>query len=301
MLVSKSICHQGLVRERNEDSLVNNESLGLWVVADGVGGNAHGDIASQLAVQTIERRIRQGQTLSDAIVGGNDAIVSAENGQNELAGMASTVVACRFDGHQFELAWVGDSRAYLLDSTGICQLTSDHNLANVLYQQGSIEEEDLREHVGQHELTQALGLMSLEKIPKSLGELHEGDCLLLCTDGLSGVLTDEVIYQTVVQAGSLEQAGESLLEQVLAQGAPDNVSFSLIQFQTDDRPIKSSDFKRGSQFSGAGFPNTNQLKSKLMATYRQPFDKKAYTKHLKSRPMLLMLIMLSIIFLILFI
>ena len=289
------------MRERNEDSLVNNESLGLWVVADGVGGNVHGDIASQLAVQTIERRVRQGQALSVAIEEANDAIVSAESGQSELAGMASTVVACRFDGHQFELAWVGDSRAYLLDSTGICQLTSDHNLANLLYQQGSIDATELREHVGQHELTQALGLMTLDKIPKSLGELHEGDCLLLCTDGLSGVLTDEVIYQTVVQADSLEHAGESLLEQVIAGGAPDNVSFSLIQFQADDRPIRSSDFKRGSQFSSAVFPKPNQLKSKLLGSYRQPLDKKAYTRHLKSRPMLLMLIMLSIVFLILFI
>jgi len=297
MLVFKSVCHQGLVRKRNEDNLVNNENLGLWVVADGVGGNVHGDVASQLAVQTIERKVRQGETLVDAITEANKAILFAESGHDEYAGMASTVVACRFDGHQFELSWVGDSRAYLLDSTGICQLTSDHNLANLLYQQGDIEASELRNHVGQHELTQALGQMSLDKLPKSLGELHEGDCLLLCTDGLSGVITDEDIYQLVMESSTLDSAGDALLEKVLTEGAPDNVTFSLIQFQEDERPIKASDFRAPPQFTGANFSNSKPSKSKFFGSYRHPFDKKAYMRHLKSRPMLLMLIMLSIIFL----
>jgi len=296
MLISKSVCHQGLVRERNEDSLVNNDSLGLWVVADGVGGNVHGDVASQLVVQTIERRVRQGSELTSAIEDANDAIVSAVSAQDELTGMASTVVACRFDGHQFELSWVGDSRAYLLDASGICQLTSDHNMANKLYQQGEINESELRDHVGQHELTQAVGLMSLERVPKSLGELHDEDYLLLCTDGLSGLLTDQQIYQIISESNSLDAAGEQLLAQVLSAGASDNVTFSLIQFQEDERPIRASDFKARPQLQ-----KTTMSKPKFVSTYRHPFDKKAYLRHLKSRPMLLGLILFSIIFLIFFV
>jgi protein phosphatase len=291
MLISKSVCHQGLVRERNEDSLVCNESLGLWVVADGVGGNLHGDVASQLASQAIERRVRQGSELSEAICEAHQVILSAVDSQPSLSNMATTVVACRFDGHQFELSWVGDSRAYLLDASGISQLSSDHNLANKLYLQGAIAESELREHVGQHELTQALGQMTLSRMPRSLGELHEGDFLLLCTDGLSGVLTDDCVYQTVMQAANLDVACESLLAQVLEAGAPDNVTFALIQFQGGDAPLKSSDFKQKKSLSASKIK-----RPKFISTYRHPFDKKAYMKHLKSRKMLLALILASIIF-----
>ena len=298
MLISTSVCHQGLVRERNEDSVVGNESLGLWVVADGVGGNAHGDVASQLVVQTIERRIRQGMTLHEAVTDANEAIISAIENQSELDGMASTVVACLFHGHQFELAWVGDSRAYLIDNEGISLLSSDHNLANELFQQGMIREDEVQTHSGQHELTQAMGQMNLSRIPKVLGELHEGDVLLLCTDGLSGPLLEQLIYQTVSEAQSLDDAGESLLDKVLEAGAPDNVSFSLIQFEEDIRQIRASDFNSKPKTKGTGFKSKPP---KLESTFRRPFDKRPYMRHLKGRSMMLALVLFAIVFLILFI
>lgn len=296
MLISTSVCHQGLVRERNEDSVVANEGLGLWVVADGVGGNAHGDVASQMVVQTIERRVRQGMTLEQSIVDANEALQAVIQGQPELEGMASTVVACQFHGHQFELQWVGDSRAYLLDDGGISQLSSDHNVACELFQNGQIDSSELRSHAGQHELTQAMGQMSLAKIPKVLGELHEGDVLLLCTDGLSGPLSDEQIYQTINLSSSLEEAGETLLDQVLEAGAPDNVSFSLVQFIEDVRPIRASDFK-GIQRSD----KTTLKHAKLEGSFRHPLDKRAYMKHLKGRSMMLALVLFAIVYLIFFI
>ena len=265
MLESESISHQGLVRENNEDSYINNESIGLWVVADGVGGNGNGDVASQLATQSVERKIRQGCELSES-----------------LSGMATTIVACRFDAyHQFQLAWVGDSRAYLIDQAGISQITSDHNLANQLFGLDLIAENEVLTHPGQHELTQALGSMTLDKVPMSLGELHDKDYLLLCTDGLSGVISDQEIYQIISSANSVKQACETLLARTLEEGAPDNVTFSLIQYQKSAPEIKASDFQTSS--------------------YRRPFDKKPYLKHLSSRPMLLLLIFVSMIILFFFI
>jgi len=282
MLESKSISHQGIVRERNEDSYINNEGLGLWVVADGVGGSVHGDIASQLACQTLERKVRQGSELSQAIIDADSAIEAAVDGDESLFGMATTIVACRFDAyHQFQLAWVGDSRAYLLDQAGICQISSDHNHANDLFISGLITAEEVQAHSGQHELTQALGQMTLSKVPMSLGELHDKDYLLLCTDGLSGVITEQEIYQIVTESGSIAEASDNLLARVLEEGAPDNVTFSLIQYQETRPEIKASDFQEPS--------------------YRLPFDQRPYLKHLKSRPMLLMLIFISIIVLFLFI
>jgi len=281
MLESKSVCHQGKVRERNEDSCVASETLGLWLIADGVGGNGNGDVASQLATQTIERKIRQGSELASAITGANTAIEQAIESDESLSNMATTIVACRFDHHRFELAWVGDSRAYLIDASGISQISSDHNLAASLYERGELTREQANRHSGQHELTQALGQMTLNNVPISLGELHDGDFLLLCTDGLSGVLSDQQLYQIIHQADSIEVACERLLQRVLESGAPDNVTFSLIQYRNDEAPIEASDFKTRS--------------------FRLPFDRTPYMAHSKSRPMLLVIILISIVSMLLFI
>lgn len=282
MLESESISHQGFVRERNEDSHINNKGLGLWVVADGVGGNGHGDVASQLATQSLERKVRQGSELSQAIIAADAAIVEAVSNDDSLSGMASTIVACRFDAdHHFQLAWVGDSRAYLLDQSGIAQLSSDHNQANKLFALGLISEAEVQAHPGQHELTQALGLMTLNQVPLSLGKLHDKDYLLLCTDGLTGLISDQEIYQIVMRSESVGAACELLLARTLEEGAPDNVTFSLIQYQESPPKIKASDFYRGS--------------------YRLPFDQRPYLKHLSSRPTLLSLIFISMLILFLFI
>lgn len=281
MLESQSVCHQGGVRKQNEDSYVVNESLGLWLVADGVGGNGHGDVASQLATQTIERGVRQGKTIASAIADANLAISEAIASDGSLSNMATTIVSCRFDHQYFELAWVGDSRAYLIDASGIHQLSRDHNYAELLVEQGELTPQEASRHPGQHELTQALGQMSLEKIPIILGELHHGDYLLLCTDGLSGVLTDQQVYRSICQSSSVAEACDDLLQQVLDAGAPDNVTLSLIRYRDDELPIQASDFDP--------------------ASYRLPFDRTPYLEHRKSLPMLLAVILLSIICLLLFI
>tara|TARA_R110002073_G_scaffold25430_3_gene84393 strand:+ start:8126 stop:8977 length:852 start_codon:yes stop_codon:yes gene_type:complete len=235
MLISKTICHQGLVREQNEDSYISNIDASLWLVADGVGGNVGGDIASQLAVQTADRHLRQGEGLIDSIAYANDAILSAVSKQPELQGMATTIVAAQFKGRYFELSWVGDSRAYLIDSNAmiIRQLSSDHNLANELFMRGDISQEELADHPGQHELTQALGQLSLANIPDYQEELGSDSILLMCSDGLSGVLTDKEVLATCCRFASLDKIADSLLSQVLQGGAPDNVTFTLIAWKEE--------------------------------------------------------------------
>lgn len=233
MLISTTICHRGLVRDQNEDSCISNEQAQLWLVADGVGGNQGGKVASEMAVQTIERRYRQGLSLKEAILEANRIISEAGQEQDQLRGMATTIVAAGFSGLSYQLAWLGDSRAYLLSPEDIQLLSSDHNVANALFQRGDISEDELFNHPGQHELTQALGLMSLDQVPGIKGSLKENQCLLLCTDGLSGVLTDRQILQSYCRLDprnlkTLKQFANELLRKVLAAGAPDNVSFTLI-------------------------------------------------------------------------
>ena len=228
MLKSKTVCHQGLVREQNEDNYVSNLNESFWVVADGVGGNAGGSIASQLAVQSVERHLRQTRNLVDAIVYANDAISTMATKQPELCGMATTIMVAQFNDSDFELSWVGDSRASIIDDDSIRQLSSDHNFANELFLQGDISEKEVATHAGQHELTQALGQLSLPDIPVIQGTLNEGSSLLLCTDGLSGVLTDSEILNVFDSYASLEEISSTLLTKVLAAGAPDNITFTIV-------------------------------------------------------------------------
>jgi len=172
---------------------------------------------------------------------------------------------------------VGDSRAYLINQEGVLQLTTDHNVANELYEQGRITKEELNDHEGQHELTQALGQLTREEVPRSIGELHDGDTLLLCTDGLTGVLGEEVLFEFIQSARPLSEVADTMLEKVLAAGAPDNVSFGLIRFQTEDEVIQAR------HFSSKG--------------HRLPFDRKPYEKKCRRRPALLLMILVSILFL----
>ena len=238
MLISTTLCHPGLVRDQNEDSCISNEQAGLWLVADGVGGNNAGQVASQLAVQTIERRYRQGQPLKTAILDAHQAISVASQQQQTLQGMATTIVAAGFSGDRYELAWLGDSRAYLLDPSGMELLSSDHNVANALFKKGAIAAHEVFDHPGQHELTQALGQFSLAEIPSISGTLQADQCLLLCTDGLSGVLSEQEIFETIRKHTNLTQAADDLLQKVLAAGAPDNLSLTLIKLADDSvKPV----------------------------------------------------------------
>lgn len=267
--------HRGAVREINEDHYVEDLSSGLWIVADGVGGNGNGQVASRLAVETIESGIKQNKPLLDSISRADDAILNAVENNSELQGMATTVVVCRFDAGHFELSWVGDSRAYLINSDGMMRLSTDHNRAAELQDAGVIDEAEVAQHPGQHELTQALGQMTLESLPRYLGELHDGDTLLLCTDGLSGPLSDQELYDFIQQDQALAEIGDRLLDSVLERGAPDNLTFSLIRFKEDVAETRKRDFRPAN-------------------SYRLPFDRRPYEENCSKRPYILVLILLVI-------
>lgn len=217
------------MREQNEDSIYDCAQDGTFIVADGVGGNAGGQVASQLAVQTLERRLRLGDSLESAFVAADMAINNASIQNDCLKGMASTAVILSFKGCDFSLAWVGDSRAYQITTGSIVQLSRDHNVVNELLEKGEISSEEALCHPGHHELTQALGHLSLNNIPVIKGRLRPGEMLLLCSDGLSGVLSDAQILHTILVKKEPERSLKSLLDQVLDAGAPDNVSMILVK------------------------------------------------------------------------
>jgi serine/threonine protein phosphatase PrpC len=253
MYESFSLSHQGMHREGNEDSVFACPDLGLWLLADGVGGHGNGEIASQLAVQTIERSVRSGMNLADAIFAADQAIQAAGAQNPEMRGMATTIVACRVRGKEFELAWVGDSRAYRCNGHEIEQLTEDHAVTE-----------------GGHELTQALGFLHLESIPTYKGCLRNGDTILLCSDGLSGVLDRDQLLEIYQSETNIAAIGHQLIDAALARDTLDNVSVVLLEKE------QSSEYDEDE------------------VVYRSPFDRSRYDINMRSRPIYLLLVLIAI-------
>jgi PPM family protein phosphatase len=229
MFKSTSKTHVGHVRACNEDSFVANEELGLWLVADGVGGNGFGDFASQVVSQTVERKLRLGSTLKASIVDAHKAIIKLGENKPDVRGMASTVVAAQFKGERFVICWVGDSRAYLISETEIEPLTADHNQAQYLFEQGEITANEVRTHPAQRILMHAVGVDDEHWLVDQVeGKLFAGETLLLCSDGLTGELADDEIFASFKKEHDLECIANNLIEKALGRGGSDNITVTLV-------------------------------------------------------------------------
>ena len=229
MFKSASKTHVGLVRACNEDSFVANEELGLWLVADGVGGNGFGDFASQVLSQTVERKLRLGSTLKESIVDAHKTIIKLGENKPDVRGMASTVVAVQFKGEHFEICWVGDSRAYLINDTEIEPLTADHNQAQFLFEHGEITADEVRTHPSQRILLHAVGGDDEQWLVDQVkGRLFAGETLLLCSDGLTAELADDEIFASFKKEHDLELIASDLLEKALERGGEDNITITLV-------------------------------------------------------------------------
>ncbi|HSC82276.1 MAG TPA: protein phosphatase 2C domain-containing protein [Pseudomonas sp.] len=214
----------GRVRAHNEDAVLCCPELGLWAVADGMGGHECGEVASALAVQTLRQVVSAAGDLEAAIHAANAAIVAA--GQ-QVGGrsMGTTVVAVRFAGADFELAWIGDSRAYRISLDGIAQLTRDHSWVQAMIDAGELSAEEARRHPRRNLVTQCLGQGELElQVGRVQGSLAPGELLLLCSDGLTGELRDEQIQQLCSSAATLDELVEQLIGLAIQAGGKDNIS-----------------------------------------------------------------------------
>ena len=222
--------HVGAVRRQNEDAFAVREDLGLWIVADGMGGAAAGDVASMLAVSTIQARFAAGGDLVSATRGAHDAILSAPAEGRGKAGMGATVVALTIGNGGYEIVWVGDSRAYLLRDGVLSELTHDHSLVQDMVDRGEITAEEARQHPQRNVITQALGGLGIAApVPDRVnGDLRPGDVFLLCTDGLNGELGSQQIELLVKHAKGPHDAARKLVEAALKAGGRDNVTAVVI-------------------------------------------------------------------------
>lgn len=222
--------HAGCVRALNEDAFLNRADIGLWAVADGMGGHEGGEVASAAVVEALG-----GVANFSSAYAFRDAVADALNKTNaqlsalaaERGTMGATVVALLAHENHYACLWAGDSRAYFYRNGALKRLTRDHSLVQEMVDAGALSEERARAHPRANVITRAVGARENLDLESVFGNLQSGDRFLLCSDGLTGVVTDREIANVMIRA-PLEAAAERLLESALARGAPDNVTLVLI-------------------------------------------------------------------------
>jgi len=225
------ITNTGRIRQNNQDRILADEQLGLWIVADGMGGHAGGEEASRLACEAVNEGVIHGMPLADAFEVAHSRVRSAQEDNPSLHDMGTTLVAVREHEGGYELAWVGDSRVYRYNSRHpeFQCLTRDQNIAGRLLETGRITEDQAREHPQRHILTDCIGQREgLPTIESLRIDWREGDRLLLCSDGLNSELSDAEMKQWLGDLSSPRGAAEKLVEQALEAGGKDNISLIIL-------------------------------------------------------------------------
>lgn len=225
----------GTKRSTNEDAALTASIEGrhLLVVADGMGGHAAGDVASDIATTTlkaaVERALSTDQTefeavLEQAIAEANEEIRSAAAGDSSLSGMGTTVVAAVIDDDKATIANVGDSRCYHIED-GIEQVTVDQSLVQELVAAGEITEAEAKNHPQRNVVSQALG--TTENVQPDIYTQTVDGTLLLCSDGLTEEVSDDVIARLVIEKTTLVETAEALIERANQNGGRDNIAVAL--------------------------------------------------------------------------
>lgn len=223
--------HVGRRRHHNEDTYLADAKLGLWLVADGMGGHAHGEVASAMARDEIRAGVESGQLLDVAIRAAADRIIR----RSQRAGtfglpMGTTVAAVRTDGDEFEAAWVGDSRIYLWDGA-LKQISRDHSYVQHLIQQGALTPSEARRHPQRNVVTQALGVTDMESldIVTVRDTWSHSSQLLLCSDGLTEEVEDDEIAAILAHGFAPQETADHLINAALESGGSDNITVIVLK------------------------------------------------------------------------
>ena len=228
------LSHPGLVRPTNEDAFLVAPDAGLFAVADGVGGNAAGEVASRMAVDTLRVELKGAHRpglpqLVSAVEHANARIYAATCIDRALSGMATTLTAVLVLGETIALAHVGDSRAYRLRARHLEQLSDDHTLVNALLRAGAITEEEAATSEKRNIISRAVGAEEQVEVDARLLAVEPGDTLVLASDGLHGVVSDEDIVAILRGEPDLTRAAVRLIERANDGGGPDNVTVVLVR------------------------------------------------------------------------
>lgn len=235
MLEAFGASDPGCVRANNEDYYLIAPSIGLYVVADGMGGAQAGEHASKLATETLWEQVHNrgadggAQMLVEAFRQANQRVMEAASADPSLEGMGTTMVAVLAKDGELWIASVGDSRAYLFDNGELRAITEDQTWVNEVGRRLGIEEEILKNHPMRHVLTMAIGVSEQLRVLTYLVKPAPGTMLLLCSDGLHGVAPEEDLRQALSNGGSLESKCEALIAAAKEHGGPDNITVVLLK------------------------------------------------------------------------
>ncbi len=240
----------GRVRKNNEDCYLLDPALQLYVLSDGMGGEAHGEVASTLAVQTVLTHCRQAENsrttptfgesspdvsertnrLASAIHLANRKVFETASSNPDQEGMGATIVAAWIETQRLSLAHVGDSRAYLLRSGSLEQLTADHSLVAEKVRIGILTPQEADASEMQSVLTRAVGTNNTVEVDTDEQVLLAGDSILLCSDGLTRMVTDPEIASTLLTSATAQEAADRLVDLANDNGGVDNVSVIVLRF-----------------------------------------------------------------------
>lgn len=223
--------HVGLRRTRNEDTYYADASLGLFLVADGMGGHQHGEVASALVRDAVVELVGAGQGLIEAVNGAAERLLANARPSFDVLPMGTTIAALRIRGDVYEVAWVGDSRIYLWTQS-LRQISHDHSLVQALVEAGQLDPALASQHPQRNLLTQALGVTATEqlRIGMARGSLEAGMTLLLCSDGLTECVSDSAIARIVARSDlAAQECVDQLLLSALDAGGDDNITAILVR------------------------------------------------------------------------
>ena len=234
MIFAYSATDVGPKRAVNEDAVAVLD-CNTYVVADGMGGYAAGEVASRILVDTVKSYLEHQEvfgeeTLREAIRKGNDAIMDSVRENPAYAGMGTTATMFHIEGTEAVWAHVGDSRLYLLRNGRLSQITRDHSLVSDLVANGSITPEEAREHPKRNVITRAVGVSEEIIIDTGAFTIKSGDILLLSTDGLTSVLSDDEICGLIMNTPKETDMATLLVQKAIEAGSRDNISAVAVIF-----------------------------------------------------------------------
>jgi protein phosphatase len=253
-LRSFGITDVGLKRTHNEDNFYRSDELGMYLVADGMGGHAAGEVASNTSIQTIadfaerfakdtnltwpfgydSRLTDEGNALITGIQLANHTLCKMQQAKPELSGMGTTLAALRITGDQALVAHVGDSRIYRMRGEAFDLLTSDHSWVNEQLQKNIITAEEARTHRYRNVITRALGNRAELEIDVRLENVEPGDLFMICSDGLSGMMEDHEMEEVMrTHSDSIRAAANTLVAKANEAGGHDNISVVIISCSMD--------------------------------------------------------------------
>jgi PPM family protein phosphatase len=231
----------GRVREGNEDAYLVDDAMGLVAVADGMGGHRAGEVASATALEALRAAITSGRPLRESIEDANDAVFTKSLTDTSLRGMGTTLTAGTLAaGGTLLVGHVGDSRAYLLHDGELTQVTTDHSLVEELVREGRLTADEAAVHPQRSIITRALGVDAAVEVDVYPVELTPGDRVLICSDGLTGMVQADVIAATLRREDDPTRAATQLIDAANSAGGEDNITVVVVSV-TDEAPVRAVD------------------------------------------------------------